>query len=53
MPKEDVLEKLRDATKEAAKEGYYGDYLVAVVHILLLNMEHPMNPDDERQKRES
>jgi hypothetical protein len=46
----DALDKLRDAALEAAKAGFYGDYIVAVVHTVLIKNNVTMNPGEDSQK---
>jgi len=43
----DTLDRLREAAKEAARAGYYTDYLVSVVMVAI--KDFPKNPDDERK----
>lgn len=43
----DVLDELREVTLRAMREGYYGDYIVAVVHTVLLKNKAIMNPGED------
>lgn len=52
---EDVLDELREVALRAMREGYYGDYIVAVVRGVLFRNHAIMNPEEEieRERRKS
>lgn len=45
----DALDELRDATKRAMDEHYYGDYILAVVRTVLFKNKAIMNPSEESE----